>query len=121
MRTEINRYVEAIIANKAAILSGNCRKADECAYQADISICKIKQHANWENEFSQLLKHENISVRVRSAKELLPYSPIIAQKVLFVASMSAGISGFEAQMILKHWYKKQLKFPYLDGDEIVYR
>lgn len=121
MRTEINRYVESIIAQKTAILSGDCRSADKYAHQTDVSICKIKQHIDWQNEFSKLLRHGNISVRVRSAKELLPYRPIIAHKVLFIASMSAGMSGFEAKMVLKQWHSKKLKFPELVGDEIVYR
>lgn len=52
MRTEMNRYVESIIAHKAAILSGDCRSADICAHQTNMAICKIKQHINWQNEFS---------------------------------------------------------------------
>lgn len=120
MRTEMNRYVESIIAHKAAILSGDCRSADICAHQTNMAICKIKQHINWQNEFSKLLWHENMSVRVRSAKELLPYRPIIAHNVLLIASMRAGLSGFEAKMVLKQWHSKKLKFPELVGDEIVY-
>jgi Domain of unknown function (DUF2019) len=98
----VARYADAAAAHARALDDGKSRPANVAAG----AMGKIYTELRDAGELSlllPLLRHADPSVRCWSATHLLAFAPEQAAPVLQALAAEAGVTGFNAKMVLSEW------------------
>lgn len=121
LNTLINKFIDATVIHRTESEGGNYKLANKNFDIAVKCICKIKEFDGWADVFETLLNHENASIRVSAAYNLLPFKTELAIKTLKKCTRVPKGEGFNAKTILQEWKTGELKFPEFVNGKVVYK
>ncbi|MHB1153355.1 MAG: hypothetical protein ACYCWE_06100 [Eubacteriales bacterium] len=121
LNTFIIKFIDATVIHRTESEGGDYKLANKNFDIAVNCICKIKEFDGWVDVFESLLDHENASIRVSAAYNLLPFKPELAVNTLKKCTSAPRGEGFNAKTILQEWRSGDLKFPEFVNGKVVYK
>jgi hypothetical protein len=107
-------FEENSIKQAQTLETGNFKLGNEC-FDNKIKCLSYLYKTNGMGMLEQLLSHENVGVRESASYAYLSVCPQKGEEVLSeIANGNYGIHSFNAEMILKEWKKRELKFIFMD-------
>lgn len=108
----IDAYSRSAIAHGRGTEEGDPDKAN-ASFHVMAAVCRELRARGRDAQASllNLLKSNEIYVRLWAASHCLEFSPKDAEKVLEGLSGGTSVVAFDAEMTLNEWRKGRLKFP----------
>ena len=105
MDSKIEKYVELTVLHGNLIEEGN-KKANKIHSEIEKELFFIRVTKNeTKTEFYKLLEHENPSVKLWTATELLSTNELRSLKILESLTKEKNIIGLTAKTIIEMWRK----------------
>ena len=103
---------------------GSVRRANKCFEEYTYRFGRAFEQGYGLELAERCIKDREPAVRCTGAYYLLPYQPLRAKMILRSAVLKGwfrhSYESFSAEMTLREWKKKRLKFPRLINGEITY-
>ena len=110
MNKLIIEYIDLATEHGISIANGNDSKSNKIHSRIEKIIKQISQSEPIiKNEFYELLKHSNLSVRLWTAVELIGTDEIKSINILENISADKGIIGLTSKTLIDMWKKGLIK------------